>query len=245
MLWYPLDDYSADSFEGASAVAALAAAGLFAIFALRFWMLREVFTLPPRAGGPVDRRVVWLRRLLYLAVADCLILRPADGRVPDALVEARELVLWGSATVLFALALRTGGRLRAWILVSAPLAAAGRAATAVDEVPGVGALAILLFACLAGTVVWQVLVLVGQRRDGRWSRATVTAGWLHLAASAAVFVASAGISAAFTFSAPSLIMIVDAFDVFLVVWLARSAHELPASPNPADRTPSRLPGRSS
>lgn len=164
VLWYPLDDYSSD---GLAAVAAVAAVGLFAILALKTWMLRQVFTLPPRAPRPADRRTVWLRRLLYLAVAQALIPPLPAVRLPDLVGEALTLALWCPLQVLFALTLR--GRLRVFALVTAWPGSAGLAMIAMDEVPGVPAPRFLLLACLAMALAWQVAVLFGQHRDGRWS----------------------------------------------------------------------------
>ncbi|MBB2745605.1 UNVERIFIED_ORG: hypothetical protein FHR35_005468 [Microbispora rosea subsp. rosea] len=237
VLWYPLDDYSSD---GLAAVAAVAAVGLFAILALKTWMLRQVFTLPPRAPRPADRRTVWLRRLLYLAVAQALIPPLPAVRLPDLVGEALTLALWCPLQVLFALTLR--GRLRVFALVTAWPGSAGLAMIAMDEVPGVPAPRFLLLACLAMALAWQVAVLFGQHRDGRWSRDTVTAGWRHVTVSLATPLAAMAVLWAFTSTTLPLMEMLEEFDVFLAVWLARSARELTGPrgtpPEPAPLRPS-------
>ncbi|MEU8195525.1 hypothetical protein AB0C10_17245 [Microbispora amethystogenes] len=112
VLWRPLDDYSSYGLADAPTASIVAAVGLFAILALKAWMLRQVFTLRAHPAPPADRRTVWLRRLLYVAVADALVLRLPAALLPDVLTEALTLALWCPLQVLFALVL-TGGRLRA------------------------------------------------------------------------------------------------------------------------------------
>ncbi|TQS29976.1 hypothetical protein [Microbispora sp. KK1-11] len=236
VLWYPLDDHS---FDGLTAAPVAAAVGLFTILALKTWMLRQVFTFPPRAPRPADRRTVWLRRLLCLAVAQALIPPLPAVRLPDLAGEALTLALWCPLQVLFALTLR--GRLRVFALVTAWPGSAGLAVIAMDEVPGVRAPRVLLFACLAMAAAWQVAVLFGQHRDGRWSRDTVTAGWRHVTVSLATPLAAVAVLWAFSYTAPLMEML-EEFDVFLAVWLARSARELTGPrgtpPEPAPLRPS-------
>ncbi|MGI5160047.1 hypothetical protein [Microbispora sp. CA-102843] len=241
VLWYPLDDYSSGGLAAAPTAAMTAAVGLFTILALKAWMLRQVFTFPPRAPRPADRRTVWLRRLLYLAVADALIPGLPAALLPDALAEALTLALWCPLQVLFALTL-TRGRLRTFALVSAWPGSAGLAVIAMDEVPGVRAPRFVLLACLAMAAAWQIAVLFGQHRDGRWSRDTVTAGWRHVTVSLATPLAAMAVLWAFAYNVP-LMEILEEFDVFLAVWLARSARELTGPRGtPPEPAPLRPPG---
>ncbi|MDA0635068.1 hypothetical protein OUY22_16740 [Nonomuraea sp. MCN248] len=88
-------------------------------------------------------------------------------------------------------------------------------------------------------LVWMVLTLAAQERDGRWSRVTVWSG----AASAAEFflpvVASIhvpdGLAAYYWFSIGN-----QALEVLGLVWLARTAHELGSRPE--EPAPGRGPG---
>ncbi|MEU6408506.1 hypothetical protein [Microbispora sp. NPDC046933] len=241
VLWYPLDGYSSNGLTDSPTAGMAAAVGLFAILALKTWMLRQVFTFSPRAPRPADRRTVWLRRLLYLAVAHTLILRLPAALLPGVLAEALTVGLWCPLQVLFALTLR--GWPRVFALVSAWPGSAGLAVIAMDEVPGVRAPRILLLACLVMAAVWQVAVLFGQHRDGRWSRDTVTAGWRHVTVTLAIPLAAIGVNWAFVYDAEPLTAMLEEFDVFLAVWLARSARELagPRGTSP-ERTPLRPPG---
>ncbi|XVQ88371.1 hypothetical protein ACQP2K_13405 [Microbispora siamensis] len=241
VLWYPLDDYSSGGFAESPTAATTGAVGLFAILALKAWMLRQVFTFPPRAARPADRRTVWLRRLLYLAVAQALIPPLPAVRLPDVVAEALTVALWCPLQVLFALALR--GRPRVFALVCAWPGSAGLAMIAMDEVPGARAPRFLLLACMAMAMAWQVAVLFGQHRDGRWSRDTVTAGWRHVTVSLASPLAAMAVLWAFSYSTVPLTELLEEFDVFLAVWLARSARELTGPRGtPPERTPLRLPG---
>ncbi|WP_432931621.1 hypothetical protein ACQPZZ_12115 [Microbispora sp. CA-135349] len=237
VLWYPLDD---DSSGGLAEAPEVATVGLLTILALKTWMLRQVFTLPPRAPRPADRRTVWLRRLLYLAVAHALIPPLPAVRLPGVVAEALTVALWCPLQVLFALALR--GRLRVVALVCAWPGSAGLAMIAMEEVPGVRAPRFLVLACLVMAAAWQVAVLFGQHRDGRWSRDTVTAGWRHVTVTLATFLAAMAVLWAFTHATVPLTELLEEVDVFLAVWLARSARELTGPrgtpPEPAPLRPS-------
>ncbi|MBE3010091.1 hypothetical protein IL992_12945 [Microbispora sp. NEAU-D428] len=241
VLWYPLDDYSSIGFAESPAAAMTGAVGLLTILALKTWMLRQVFTFPPRAARPADRRTVWLRRLLYLAVAHALIPGLPAAPLPDVVGEVLTLALWCPLQVLFALTLR--GRLRVFALVTAWPGSAGLAMIAMDEVPEVRAPRFLLFACLAMAAAWQVAVLFGQHRDGRWSRDTVTAGWRHVTVTLATPLAAMTVLSVFIYNDVPLMKMLEEFDVFLAVWLARSARELTGPRGtPPERTPLRPSG---
>lgn len=92
---------------------------------------------------------------------------------------------------------------------------------------------------LAG-LVWMVLVLRAQWRDGRWRRATVLYGIASL-----VGAGSVGGIGAFAEEGNVYVNALTATQALLMIWLARSAHELadprhrPAPPDPAPPDPER------
>ncbi|WP_327109287.1 hypothetical protein [Nonomuraea glycinis] len=74
-------------------------------------------------------------------------------------------------------------------------------------------------------LVWMVLTLAAQAGDGRWSRATVWSGAVLVAdfffSAAFSLLAPAGLTAFYWFSIGN-----QAIEVFGLVWVARTAHEL-------------------
>lgn len=57
VMWQPLRYYFVeDVTEGPTPTPAMMVS-LFTVLALKTWMLRQVFTLPPRGARPADRRV--------------------------------------------------------------------------------------------------------------------------------------------------------------------------------------------
>ncbi|MER5321240.1 hypothetical protein [Streptosporangium roseum] len=86
-------------------------------------------------------------------------------------------------------------------------------------------ISLLGLASLGGTV----MILIGQRRDGRWSSATIDIGRIALITPLVAPLAYPVLSLAFQsgelpFDGPGLV--VSALGVFNTVWLARTAHEL-------------------
>ncbi|MEU7879870.1 hypothetical protein [Microbispora bryophytorum] len=101
VLWHAPGE---NAFTEPSTAAVLAAVGLFAILALKTWMLRQVLALPPRAAPPggtrvgarVGARVVWARRALYLAVAFHVAGRLPAALLPGDLAVVLALLLWSA-----------------------------------------------------------------------------------------------------------------------------------------------------
>lgn len=219
VLWHAPGE---NAFTEPSTAAVLAAAGLFAILALKTWMLRQVLALPPRAAPPGGTRVVWARRALYLAVAFHVAGRLPAALLPGDLAVVLALLLWSAQTVSFALVL-SGRRMRMCVLPAALAASAATAATAFyGEIHPL--LPPTFFYVLWVPVLgWQVLVLAGQRRDGRWSRPTLRAGLVAACLTLVSPYPGAGLEWVLGRS-PELPA--EGLVVFLVVWLARSAHEL-------------------
>ncbi|GII85456.1 hypothetical protein Ssi03_34460 [Sphaerisporangium siamense] len=202
------------------------AAGLAVVAVLNAWMFWQVLRLPPRADKGADRRVIRLRRLLYLAAAYSAVLWLPSELLPDALAEALFLLVWAPLWVTFLLVL-TGEswRFRALGLVFAAICVALSVESAIDELPGVvwpntGWLLSLVDSA------WLLMILLAQRRDERWSRATVTLGLAGLTMPFAFEFFGALLV---PFLGPEALVInwlSDELNVFYTVWLARSAHEL-------------------
>ncbi|WP_204041001.1 hypothetical protein [Acrocarpospora phusangensis] len=235
--WYPLDDSPFGTSSELDDSIVLLFVLLFATLMLRAWAFWQIFSFPPRGERPADRRVVWLRRLLYLAVADDLILWTLrDLLLPDTAVELLTLVLWTPLEVLFVLVL-TGrsGAFRALALTLAGLNAVAVAASAVDELPGVRAPQILMSLGLAH-IGWMIMIILGQREDGRWSEITVSLGRISLVLSLAGPVINFGFLYVIgTATGGLLIHLLSAFGVVSTVWLARSAHEVAVAPEEKPR----------
>ncbi|MEU7884795.1 hypothetical protein AB0B54_04785 [Microbispora bryophytorum] len=237
VLWHAPGE---NAFTEPSTATVLAAVGLFAILALKTWMLRQVLAFPPRAAPPggarVGARVLWARRALYLAVAFHVAGRLPAALLPGDLAVVLALLLWSAQTASFALVL-SGRRMRMCVLAAALAASAATAATAfygeIHPLPPPTFFYVLWVSVLG----WQVLVLAGQRRDGRWSRATLRAGLVAACLTLVSPYPGAGLEWVLGRS-PELPA--EGLVVFLVVWLARSAHEL-AGPGavPEDLGPPR------
>ncbi|GAB3141130.1 hypothetical protein [Microbispora hainanensis] len=210
------------AFTEPSTAAVLAAAGLFAILALKTWMLRQVLAFPPRAAPPGGTRVVWARRGLYLAVAFHVAGRLPAALLPGDLAVVLALLPMGAQTVSFALVL-SGRRMRMCVLAAALAASAATAAIAFyDEIEPLPP-PMFFYVLWVPVLSWQVVVLAGQRRDGRWSRATLRAGLVAACLTLVSPYPGAGLEWAIG-GPPGLPD--EGLGVFLVVWLARSAHEL-------------------
>ncbi|NRQ38367.1 hypothetical protein HII36_42045 [Nonomuraea sp. NN258] len=223
VLWLPQDVLLAEFVRPDPVVAV---AGLTVVAGLKAWLFQQIFTVPGRRARPADRRVVWLRRLLYLAVAEILVLWLVTYRFPDLTAEAVAGALWAPLYVLFVLVLDwRSAVLRGLALVTAGLAALSVAGPALDEIPGVDVPEVLYMLAMTG-LLWQVLILVGQWRDGRWSDTTVNVGRVSLVLSLITMLLEAGLQAWLDRAAPDTIHVAAAVGVFHAVWLVRSAHEL-------------------
>ncbi|MEU4834896.1 hypothetical protein [Streptosporangium sp. NPDC023615] len=209
--------------------------GLLLLGLVNSWMLWQVLRGPAPTAVPVRRAATWLRRLLYATVVWLLI--------PFSLPEAVETVigpaLWVPALVLFTVVLTGVGRLFRSVLLLLGLAgAAGSLAIGLMDdwafrfAMSRAAWAAVMVAGVA-TVVVMVMLLLAQRRDGRWSRATLLVGAATFASTFLVELVDA-----LTSGGP-IESITGAMDVFFVVWLARTAHEL--NREPRRKAPLRIP----
>lgn len=208
--------------------------------AVSAWALWQSLRGPAvgRAAEP-DRAVRALRVALYAAVASCLVYAvvpewPQGARVIDA-------GLMAAVVVGFFLVLRrTVGH--AGLLLGAGLLA--QAIYVADEL-GAPVRDLDVLAAVA-EAVWWVLVWVAQWRDGRWRRDTVGYGAGMLVVPLALILLTALLAAIWVSFVPLAIGVrregTVFVEAFLLIWLARSAHDLgEARGRAAPARPGRLP----
>ncbi|MFI7629106.1 hypothetical protein [Microbispora rosea] len=207
------------------------------------WALwQSLRSLPYGKTLPADPETRALRRALYAAVAfwafyAVMPIWPWWAVLLDALVTSA-VVVW------FHPVLRRTVRHADLAVAAGLLAQVSVAATEVFDVldwrAAERAAALGGFASV-GTLVWSVLVLVAQWRDGRWGRATVWYGIASLVVPDALLIGGIPLG-----GAGDLYDVYDeatsAASALFVIWLARSAHELGGAPSlpvpyvpPADR----------
>ncbi|MEV1248568.1 hypothetical protein ACIBO2_47380 [Nonomuraea sp. NPDC050022] len=189
------------------------------------------------APGPLNRRAKALRRLLYLAVAYNLVLWFPIVLLPDAVNMAFQLALWTAIDVLYLLVIRWRSRmLRAAAGAMFAVELAGMANGLLDDLdlPELGSGGIVEPVLMLSGVVATILTVVGQRRDGRWSRGTQIAGLLSLGVYALAMAPNV-----FSGGTPALLIMMDAVNLVSTVWMAATARELPAEDCLADPPPAR------
>ncbi len=227
--------YARGGFDTPTAVALLVAA---LVKAALLWLI-----LRAPAPGPLDRRAKALRRLLYLAVAYTLVLWYPIALLPDAVDAASQLALWTAIDVLYLLVIRWRSRmLRAAAGAMFAVELVGMANELLDELdlPELGSGGIVDLGLMVGGVAATIITVVGQRRDGRWSRGTQAAGWL----SVGVYALVVPLNVLFVRS-PSgnlaMLVMMDAVGLISTVWIAATAREMPAEGEgqPADLPPAR------
>ncbi|MBG0815528.1 hypothetical protein [Planomonospora sp. ID82291] len=227
--WFHPDD----GFDTPTTVALLVAAPVKAAL---LWLI-----LRTPAPGPLDRRARALRWLLYLAAAYALVLWYPIALLPDAVGAAISLALWTAIDVLYLLVIRWRSRL---LRAAAGAAFAVELAAIADELldeldlPELGSGDVAELVLTLGAVAAIVITVVGQRRDGRWSRGTQAAGWL----SAGVCALTIPLPLLFEriFSGDLAVLVaMDAAGLVNTVWIAATARELIAEDRPADPSPAR------
>ncbi|GLW98258.1 hypothetical protein [Microtetraspora sp. NBRC 16547] len=225
--------YARDGFDTPTAVALLVAA---LVKAALLWLI-----LRAPAPGPLDRRAKALRRLLYLAVVYTLVPWYPIALLPDAVDAAFQLALWTAIDVLYLLVIRWRSRmLRAAAGAMFAVELVGMANELLDELdlPELGSGGIVELGLILGGLAATIITVVGQRRDGRWSRGTQAAGWLSVGVYALVIplnVLFGRISSGHL----AMLVMMDAVGLVSTVWIAATARELPAEGHPADLPPAR------
>ncbi|WP_371781764.1 hypothetical protein [Streptosporangium subroseum] len=166
--WYPPSRFADET----SLLAVLG--GLLLVGAVNSWMFWQVLQGPADAA-PLPRRALWLRRLLYVYVGWLLIPVP----LPDEVETAFDVVLWVLIVILFAQVLTRSGPTFRLILVTTALLSTvlpwvleavppdNYADWAAPVLPAVS------LALVAAGLAWFLMILIAQRRDGRWRRTTM------------------------------------------------------------------------
>ncbi|WP_271220242.1 hypothetical protein [Streptosporangium carneum] len=234
--WSPsayVEFYARDGFDTPTTVALIAAAPVKAAL---LWLI-----LRAPARGPLDRRAKALRRLLYLAVAYALVLWYSIMLLPAAVGTAFQLALWTAIDVLYLLVIRWRSRvLRAAAGAMFAVQLAGTANELLDELDllELGSGGIVELGWMLSGVAAAVVTVVGQRRDGRWSRGTQAAGWLSVGVYALVIPLNALPGGIFSGNL-AMPVLVDAVGLVSTVWIAATARELPVEGLPAGLPPAR------
>ncbi|GAA1744993.1 hypothetical protein [Nonomuraea bangladeshensis] len=216
-MWYP----PGEAVGGSPLLPVLG--GLLLLGLVNAWMFWQVLRRPAPADVPMGRAARWLRVLLYANVVWLLI----PSYLPDLVETVIGLALWMPALVLLTVVVTGSGRFFRLALLLFGLVepvSAGMDALAGDPRPLTLRIPVHVVVAGVAALVMMVMVLLAQRRDGRWSRGTLLAG-------------------AGTFASPFLVELVDALtrgstiesiaeamDVLYVVWLARTARELNREP---------------
>ncbi|MFI7641672.1 hypothetical protein [Nonomuraea sp. NPDC049400] len=196
---------------------------------LNAWALWQILRGPtsPRAGA-LPRDVVWLRRLLYADVAGDLLLWELLDDVSDVAKYAASWAVW--AATMFLLVRALAGVSARFRIIALGLGLTGVLAAALRPFAEVLLPTALLLVPMA-TLGCKAMIIAGQGRDGRFSAVTVAIGWTALLLPQLYSLLQAG---RVTFDGLSLA--VHALDGLIVVWAARTAHEL-AAPGPGAATP--------
>ncbi|GAA3417880.1 hypothetical protein [Streptosporangium vulgare] len=224
--------YARDGLDTLTTVALLVAA---LVKAALLWLI-----LRTPAPGPLDRREQALRRLLYLAVAYTLVLWYPLGLLPGAVEATIQLALWTAIDVLYLLVIRWRSRtLRAAAGAMFAVELAGMANELLDELdlPEFGSGYVVELGLMLAGVAATVITIVGQRRDGRWSRGTLVAGGLSMG----VYALAIPFNIFFFTRIPSgnlaIPVMMDAVGLVGTVWMAATARELPVEDRPAAPPP--------
>ncbi|TLP59567.1 hypothetical protein [Microbispora triticiradicis] len=220
---------------GTATVVALVVAAL--VKAALLWLI-----LRAPAPGLLDRRARALRLLLYLAVAYALVLWFPIALLPDAVDAAFQLALWAAIDVLYLLVIRWRSRvLRAAAGAIFAVELAGMADDLLDELdlPELGSGGVVGLCLMLGGVAATLITLVGQRRDGRWSRGTQAAGWVSVGVYVLVIPLNVRFAMIPSGGDLAIPVLMDALGLVSTVWIAATARELPTEGRPADLPPAR------
>ncbi|MEU4834865.1 hypothetical protein [Streptosporangium sp. NPDC023615] len=236
--WSPsfqMEFYAPGGF-GTPVIGALLVAAL--VKAAFLWLI-----LRTPVPGPLNRREKVLRRLLYAVVAYSLVPWYLIAMLPVAVGPALSLVLWTAIDVLYLLVIRWRSRaLRAAAGTVFAVQLAGTVSALLDELDllELGSGTVIEPGLTLCAVAATVLTVVGQRRDGRWSRGTQAAGW-SWAGFLALTIPLNTLSGEISDGNLALQIAMDAMWLLSPVWIAATAREMPTSAEgrPADLPPAR------
>lgn len=172
--------------------------------------------------------MVWLRRLLYADVAGDLLLWELLDDVSDAAEYAARWAVW--AATMFLLVRALAGVSARFRIIALGLGLTGVLAAALRPFAEGPLLTASLLVAVA-TLACKALIIAGQGRDGRFGAVTVAIGWVALLLLQFYWLLQAG-----RVMFDGLSLAVHALDGLIVVWAARTAHEL-AAPGPGVAAP--------
>ncbi|MEV5555358.1 hypothetical protein AB0L44_17025 [Nonomuraea wenchangensis] len=203
------------------------------------WLLWQALRGPalPRAGAPA-RPVVWLRRLLYVDVAGELLLWELADRLSGPAEFVVRQAVWAATLVLL---VRTiSGVTPRFRVIAIGLGLGGVLAAVMRLAPGDLSMSWSLLLAPAA----KAMILTGQRRDGRWSAATVRIGWIALLAPSAFTLSRVALGHGEGLVFDGLHVVADVLGGLGIVWAARTANELAAPPAAAPPPAGSRPPRS-
>ncbi|GGL42117.1 hypothetical protein [Planomonospora parontospora] len=209
--------------------------------AVQGWALWQILRGP--AAGDRVRRAGAVRLLRWTFYADAalylLVYRFLGFEAPWWVDLSWSLVQLAFVLLFHRVTAGSPGVLRFAVLALGSLTAAASLGAQACEALGLSAAGGVFTSVLLDGMpwtLWTVLVLVSQRRDGRWSRTTVRIGAADLAMTFLVLPLAAGAERSLRgFSSGDLGFMVSAAltlvsHVLTPVWLARSAHDLAGPP---------------
>ncbi|MGW4404138.1 hypothetical protein ACWEJ6_08895 [Nonomuraea sp. NPDC004702] len=229
--WSPPTFGELSTADGSDASVGLALFGAALVKAALLWLILRT---PER--GPLDRGERVLRRLLYLAVAHALVLWYPIALLPDAVDAAFTLVLWAAIDVLYLLVIRWRSRLlrgAAGVLFAVELAGAANEVLDDLDLPELGPGGVIQAVLIGGGVLATLVTVLGQWRDGRWSRGTLIAGVSSVGVYALTIPFNLLVGGHFG-GGLAMVIAIDAMGLLSTVWIAATARELPAEGRPAD-----------
>ncbi|WP_157245257.1 hypothetical protein [Nonomuraea typhae] len=210
---------------------------LVGIAGLNAWMVWQVLrgpALPRGQGSP--RGVVWVRRLLYAGIAADWVIWELLELLSRPAVNVASRLMW--VVTVFLLLRAVPGVSFSFRAAALALCLIGKLGPAVMASLGFVPSAMTLMV-LAGSGS-TVMILLAQRRDGRWSGATIGIGWISLVAPMAFLMLTLVLSSVdMVVNGTGLVL--SALDVAGTAWLARTAHELAAETGAPSAAPARGP----
>jgi hypothetical protein len=197
---------------------------LVGVCGLNAWMLWQVLRGPalPRPER-FPRGVVWLRRLLYAGVAGDLVLWDLLEELSGTGEYLASMTVWAITVILLVRVL--SGVTALFRVIALVLGLSGMLTPPLlFFLDGPTSQVISLRGLALASFGFTVMILVGQRRDGRWSSTTINFGTLALIATLAhPLLLFALQSASLQFG---LSLAASVLGLCHTVWLARTAHEL-------------------
>ena len=213
---------------------------LIVVCAVNAWMWWMILRGPalPRADG-LPSGVVWARRLLYASVVCDLLLwellDAAAGHVAGVGVVpgVADPLLWAATMILL---IRVTSGVAVWFKVLAAALGLVGVLLSLGDVLFSGAVEeqppwpLGLASCVS-----SVMILVAQRRDGRWRDATINFG--RVAVIATLLYPLLRLALQEWLSAEAEMVLLSAYRLCFPVWLARTAHELAVPAGPEETRP--------